>query len=217
MRGDKLVIRQWHRQAAQKVAELLGPHLIAEKKKATISVAGESGAGKSEIASVLADALKDHGLSCAILQQDDYFVYPPKTNESMRRKDMGHVGLSEVRLDLLDQHLLEFLNGGSEIRKPLVIFEEDRIIEETLSVDLPQVLIAEGTYVTGLENVTKRVFIDRTYEDTRESRAARSREKQDDFLEQVLRIEHEIISKHKKLAHIIITRDHDVRLADDND
>ena len=213
MRGDKLVIREGHRRAARMIAELLGSLLTVDKKKRTISVAGESGAGKSEIAWVLAEALEERGVSCAILQQDDYFVYPPKTNAAMRHTHIGHVGLSEVQLDLMDQHLLEFLDGTAEIKKPLVIFEEDQIVEETLVLELLQVLIAEGTYVTGLGNVTRRVFIDRTYVDTRESRATRSREKQDDFLEQVLKIEHEIISKHKARAHIMVTRDYKVRLA----
>jgi hypothetical protein len=52
--------------------------------------------------------------------------------------------------------------------------------------------------------------------DTRESRATRSREKQDDFLEQVLRIEHKIISKHKARAHIIVTRDYEVRTTNEH-
>ncbi len=132
----------------------------------------------------------------------------------MRREDIAHVGLSEVRLDLLDRHLSDFIAGKREILKPLVIFEEDRIIEEKLIVENSQVMIAEGTYTSVLTKVHQRVFIDRTYEDTQESRRLRGREKQDDFLEEILRIEHDIISSHKAKADVIITRDHEVNEID---
>lgn len=210
MQGDILIIQDWHRKAAHKVAEILMPDIKAEGGKHTISVAGESGAGKSEIASVLADSIKEKGLPSIILQQDDYFVYPPKTNAEMRQKDIRHVGLSEVHLGLLDQHLDYFITGKHEIEKPLVIFKENKITSETVSLKDIQVVIVEGTYTTNLKNIHKRVFIDRTYEDTREARKLRAREKQYDLLEKILFIEHKIIAAHKLMADIIVTKDYQV-------
>jgi uridine kinase len=215
MRGDKLVIQKYHEKASQQIAKILMPQISADSDKSVISVAGESGVGKSEIAFVLNDLFNKNGIFSFILQQDDYFVYPPKTNAAMRLKDIGHVGLSEVRLGLLEQNLGDFISGKGEIRKPLVIFEEDRIIEETLSLENIKVLIVEGTYTTTLKNVKKHVFIDRTYEDSREARRRRSREKQDDFLERVLMIEHDIISSHKSEADIIVTKDYEALAIDD--
>ena len=72
-----------------------------------------------------------------------------------------------------------------------------------------EVFIAEGTYTTALKNVDARVFIDRDLTDTKKDRAKRAREKQDDFLEQILTIEHRIISAQKKEADIIITKGFD--------
>jgi uridine kinase len=210
MQGDILVIQEWHSRSAREIAEILIPYIKAEGGKYTISVAGESGAGKSEIASVLADSIMEKGIPSIILQQDDYFVYPPKTNAEMRQKDIGHVGLSEVRLELIDQHLDHFITGKHEIEKPLVIFKEDRITSETVSLKDIQVVIVEGTYTTSLKNIYKRVFIDRTYEDTREARKLRAREKQYDLLEKILSIEHKIISAHKSMADIIVTKDYQV-------
>ena len=211
MRGDKLVLQEWHRVAADRIAGLLMPDIGTQLKKFTISVAGESGVGKSEVALALADALNGYGIASCIVQQDDYFVYPPKTNADMRIKDIRHIGLSEVQLELLDQHLGNFIAGMGIIKKPLVIFEDDRITAETLTVERIQVMIVEGTYTTILKNLHRRIFIDLTYEDTRETRIRRNREKQDDFLEKVLRIEHDIISSHKSEADIVITRNHEVR------
>jgi len=206
MRGDKLVILEVHVKAARQLAELLLPQIEESRKKFIITIAGESGSGKSEIAKVLFDLFAEKDIETIILQQDDYFVYPPKTNSEMRKKDIGHVGLSEVRLSLLDQNLRDIIDGKNLIEKPLVIFEKDRIDSETLNFDGVKVIIVEGTYTTTLKNIDRHVFINRTYEDTRESRIMRAREEQDDFLERILKIEHEIISSHKSQADIIITK-----------
>jgi hypothetical protein len=45
-----------------------------------------------------------------------------------------------------------------------------------------------------------------------ESRKKRGREEMDPFIEEVLKIEHAIISQHKARADIVITRDYDVEL-----
>jgi uridine kinase len=209
MRGDVLVIEEKHKRAGKQALELMLPEIEKCKGKFTISVAGESGGGKSEIASVIAELLNQKGIKTFIFQQDDYFVYPPKTNAEMRKKDIGHVGLSEVHVDLLDQNLKDFLEEKEKIEKPLVIFEEDRIDKETVSLEGIRVAIAEGTFTTLLENVKQHIFIDVDYNDTREHRKKRAREKQDEFLEKILKIEHKIISSHKPKAEIIVTKNYD--------
>jgi len=211
VKGDKLVIEKEHVKAAHQIVELLLPQIASTHGKFIITIAGESGSGKSEIATVLSDILTTKDMRIVIFQQDDYFVYPPKTNAEMRRKDIRHVGLSEVRLALLDQNLKDIVEDKSEIVKPLVIFDADRITEETIKLDDIKVVIVEGTYTTILKNAHQHVFIDRTYIDTRETRQRRAREKQDEFLEGVLEIEHDIISSQKTQADIVITADFKVR------
>ncbi|MFH2071565.1 MAG: hypothetical protein ABIJ75_01815 [Actinomycetota bacterium] len=120
------------------------------------------------------------------------------------------MGPLEVRLDLLDEHLAAAREGASRITKPLVIYEEDRITEETLTFGEAGVVIAEGTYTSLLENVDRRVFIARNRLDTMDHRMKRGREEFDPFIERVLEIEHEIISAHRSRADILITRDYEV-------
>jgi len=211
VKGDKLVIREEHVKAARQIAELLLPQIAGLEGKFVITIAGESGSGKSETASALSGLLSEKGVASVILQQDDYFVYPPRTNAAMRRRDIGHVGTSEVRLTLLDENLREVLEGRNDIEKPLVFFDEDEITTETIELQGIKVVIVEGTYTTLLKNVHRRVFIDRTYVDTREARKRRERDEQDEFLERVLRIEHGIISSHRLQADIIVSRDYEVR------
>ncbi|MCL0087174.1 hypothetical protein M1O24_00150 [Dehalococcoidia bacterium] len=210
MKGDKLIIKDEHRRAALGIMDLLWPELETHRGKYILTIAGESGSGKSEIAAVLAEMLAQRGIETLIIQQDDYFIYPPQTNLRMRLKDIGWVGESEVRLELLDQNLGEILAGKDEIEKPLAMFDEDCITTERIKVSGVGVIIVEGTYTTLLRNAQSRVFIDRDYHHTREARLERGREAQDAFLEQVLQIEHEIISRHKSAAGIIVGWDYSV-------
>lgn len=210
MIGDKLVIKDKHRRAAEQIVRIVLSDIRSSSRIYTITIAGESGSGKSESGQALADALNERDLRTLVLQQDDYFVYPPKTNDHIRRRDISWVGTQEVRLDLLDEHLAQAISGARQISKPLVVYGEDRITEEKVSLDGIAVVIAEGTYTTALLNVDTRVFIDLTFRETLQSRLERARESQDDFLEQVLKIEHRIISAHKSRADLIIAKDYSV-------
>ncbi len=175
-----------------------------------VTIGGESGSGKSELAAALRGELEDRGIEAAVIQQDDYFVYPPLTNDALRRADPRRVGMSEVHLDMLDEHLAQAKAGACELRKPLVIYQEDRIMEETLGLSALRVLIVEGTYTTALQHADLKVFIERDYRATRRARRERARELQDEYLERILAIEHAIISKHRLWAHLVVTRDYRV-------
>jgi uridine kinase len=204
MIGDKLIIEQHH---TDRAAEILV--LVADRPldKFVITVAGESGAGKSELASEIARLLTEEGFKTGILQQDDYFVFPPKTNHEMRRRNLEQVGPYEVKLDFLNSNLRSFKRGESPIYKPLVIFDEDRITSEEMDTGDLQVLVAEGTYTSLLQFVDIRVFIDRDYHQTLEARKRRARDKWEPFVQDVLEREHQIISQHKALADVVIPAD----------
>jgi uridine kinase len=207
MRGDILIIGDNHRTAAENILNLALP--LIRKKPGTFffTIAGESGAGKSEIAYALEGLLESSSIRTYIIQQDDYFVLPPKTNERARVIDINRVGPEEVRLDLLNENIKSIAEGKNPVEKPLVIFEEDRITLEMLDLTPYQVIIIEGTYTTLLERIDCHVFIDRDRNDTREDRLKRNRESQNDYLERILEIEHKIISRHKELANIVISKE----------
>jgi uridine kinase len=210
MRGDVILIGEEHRRAARLIIDSLVDTIGSTDRRFTLTVAGESGSGKSETGQALAEALDGHGIRAVVLQQDDYYVLPPKSNDAARRANFCWVGTTEVRIDLLDTHLGAAQTGVSSIVKPLVIFDEDRIDEETVSFEGADVVIAEGVYTSLCDHVDRRVFIDRNRFDTLQHRLKRGREEFDPFLERVLTTEHEIISQHRARADIIITRDYDV-------
>lgn len=212
MQGDTIIIEAHHRRAAAEILPIIQPLIEASNERYTISVAGESGSGKSETAAAIAEVLADKGIASVIFQQDDYFVHPPKSNDKARRADINWVGSQEVKLDLLDDNLETFLSGAEEIEKPLVIYDEDRVTSENMIVDKARVAIAEGTYTSLLQNIKTRIFIDRDYAATRAHREKRSRHESelDPFIDKVLDIEHGIISSHKQRANIVINTDYSV-------
>jgi uridine kinase len=210
MKGDIILVGEEHTKAAGLIIGKLFDEINRTDRRYTITVAGESGSGKSEIAQALADALGERGAKAAVLQQDDYYVLPPRSNDAARRANFCWVGTSEVRIDLLDEHLRAARDGTASVVKPLVIYAENLITEEAMSFEGVDVVIAEGVYTSLCRSVDRRVFIARNRLETMEHRMRRGREEFDSFIEEVLKKEHEIISQHQSLADVVITRDYDV-------
>jgi uridine kinase len=204
MKGDKIHVKDWHRRAAESIVRHIEPEI---GDKFTLSVAGESGAGKSEIAVALKEDLEARGLATGILQADDYFIYMSRVCDALRRKALDLVGPMEVKLDFIDCHLRSFKQGADDLYKPVGIYEEARFDREVMPVADLRGLIAEGTYCTLLEFADWRVFIDRDYQDTRRDRRARGRDLEDEFTDRILRREHEIIREHKSRADLVVLAD----------
>jgi uridine kinase len=210
MKGDIILVGEEHKRAADLIIERLRDEIWARERRYTMTVAGESGSGKSETGQALADALEQRGVKALVLQQDDYYVLPPRFNDAARRANFAWVGTTEVKLDLLDSHLQQAWEGADSLTKPLVIYAENLISEETVSLRGIDVVIAEGVYTSLCEHVDRRVFIARNRLETLEHRMKRGREEFDPFIEDVLKKEHEIISQHRARADVVITRDYDV-------
>jgi len=211
MKGDKIVVEDYHRTAAARMVPSLVDQIRQKPTRHVIVVAGESGSGKSETAQALAEALRKHGLQSVILGLDDYFVLPPRSNDARRRQDPHWLGPHvEVRLDALEANLREAISGNAKISKPT--YDANSIEEETISLEGIRVVIVEGTYTSLLKHVDTRIFIERTRQDTLEHRQKRNRgtEAGDPFIEQVLATEHMIIAGHRHLADFLITKDYEV-------
>ncbi len=205
MEGDKLLIKAEHTALAGKIVEAIGGD-IERIGKYTVSVGGESGSGKSELASELKRLLVERGVETGILQMDDYFIFPSRTCHRMRVNNLEQVGMYEARLDFIDSHLRSFKRGDRDIYKPLSLYDEDRFTTEVVQVGNLNVMIAEGTYVTALRFVDCRVFIDRDFSDTRADRETRARDIFDETMVKILEREHGIIKEHRKLAQIVVDK-----------
>lgn len=213
MKGDVVLVEEHHKRAASIIVPKIIDEINNKSIRYSITVAGESGSGKSETAKAIVDELKRHKIKSVVLGQDDYFYLPPKSNDAKRREDSEWLGPHvEVNLDALESNLIDALNGKDEIIKPLVDYQNNLIEKEKINLSGIKVIIAEGTYTSLLKNIDTKIFISRNRLDTFEHRVKRNRgnEANDPFIEQVLITEHKIIAGHIQLADFVITKNYDV-------
>lgn len=224
MQGEKIIIGKDFVRVAKELKEILLSDINEHQGIYFIAIAGESGSGKTGISRSLSKSLAEARVRNIILQQDDYFCYPPKENSRKRREDISWVGHAEVNLSLLGKNIQAIREGRREISKPVSVLAEDRITEETVSLDRIKAVIVEGTYAFVLEGLDNYIFVDRDYLETKEGRRIRAREEEDEFLKKVLEIEHNLISSQKERADLTINNNFEVikkkadsgRLSDDS-
>ena len=184
---------------------------VPRATRTVITVAGESGSGKSVTATDLATAMNDAGIRTIIIHQDNYFVRPPRTNHAHRLTDLGSVGPQEVQMDVIAANMLAF-RAGATITAPVVDYAGNRFLTQSLDFTDTQALVVEGTYALLLDGWDIGVFLQATYRDTEARRKARNRDIDDPFVDQVLEIEHRLIAPQSLRADILLDRDFEISL-----
>lgn len=210
MVGDIIRIKPHHLPPAREIVKLIRPKLQQAGSVFTITVGGESGSGKSTLSLAVEEILKENGYKSFIFHMDDYFKLPPKDNHDQRVEDISNVGPEEVNLELLQDHLDQCRKDAETINKPLVHYRENKIREVIVEMEDVNVVIAEGTYVSLLENIDCKIFMLRNYVDTYEDRVRRARDPIIPFNEEVLKIEHKIVREHRNLADILVDSQYEV-------
>ena len=188
-------------------SRLLTDFSLRQNGRRVIGVGGESGSGKTVTANCLAEELLGAGMLTAVIHQDDYFRLPPRANHGHRCLDLHNVGPHEVNLDLLQSHIDAFRSGREHVPAPLVDYPSDTFLAQRFDFSRTAVLIVEGTYILSLEDIDVRIFLRATHVETREGRRARNRDIDEPVIEDVLEIEHGIISPQVRLADIVVNRD----------
>lgn len=176
-------------------------------KPRVIAIAGESGSGKSVTAVSIQNVLSEMGFSPLCLHLDNYFRLAPDQNDQRRREALSNVGKEEVDLHLLCQHVSAFIGGEKNIEIPILQQEKSAFIDLSVNLSAHDILLIEGTYVFEISSIDCKIFIDTDFRKTRENRIKRGRDLVDQFSEQVLEIEHNIIKQYKAQADIVIGPD----------
>lgn len=210
MLGDVLLINDKHKYAAAKISEYILQH---RKERMITAISGESGSGKSELAHVIAKLLRKDGIITKSIHTDNYYNTHPLERRAWRlREGIGKVvGYNEYLWDVIDKNLDDFRNGRfSEMPcVDLVTEQVDRLITNFGEVDM---LLVDGLYAIKAENVDLRVFIELTYQETKEKHVkdTRGKEVMDEVRWAVLEQEHKMVQALKPLADILVTKEYEV-------
>ena len=203
MLGDVLLITEKHERAGAQIIERLNQ---IGSDKVVVAISGESGSGKSELAHVVARALKIQGRLTKILHIDDYYTVGPRDREAWRKQNgIESVGLGEIDWTLLDQHLDAFREGRKAVL-PCIDLLTDQIDELHTDFAPIEVVIVDGLYPHHVES-DLRVLIDLTYRDTQNAQLLRGKEPQNEYRLNVLKREHEVVQSLRSLADFLVTPD----------
>ncbi len=226
-RGDPPVIRDKHKKAAKS----LFPHILHEVRNATgtgrraiVALAGESGAGKTEIAEYLRYLLRSEGMWGVTISGDAFFRRVPSENHRARIDAYAegqldrYLGPSEVDLEQLNSILKRAVNrsvGLISVPSDCRALGSRRYNDVPVDLEGVDVLFVDLTYSLLLENVTLKIFLESDYkariDEIRERNLGRDPDQDFAFILKVLEIEHGIIQGLKKRANLIVTKNYEVK------
>ncbi len=212
MHGDILLIQKKHIKAAENIVERILSNILNNKlNKFIIAISGESGSGKSEVAHLISQFLKDKGILAKILHTDNYYAVPPKRRYELRKKNGSEsINYTEYNWGLIKKHIKEFKESKISVL-PFVDLLTDQIDKLITDFKEINVLILEGLYSVYVDHdIDLKVFIDLAYADTKRAQILRRKEKFDEFRLKVLEREHEVVQSLKPKADLIITKDFNV-------
>ena len=177
----------------QQIVDLISK---CENKPCVLFISGESGSGKTTLAHEISSFLQLAGKKSYVMNQDNYFHLPPNQNHSKRINDLSWVGINEINLELMKEHLNTLTQKNkSEIKVPQLNRIFDRFDECNVEVDAFDFVIVEGTYVFSIAtDEDMKVFLNINYKDTLKKRNSRNRDSIDQEISpKILDIEHRII------------------------
>jgi glycosyltransferase involved in cell wall biosynthesis len=228
-RGDVPHIKPHHVSASFELVPRLVPRIrdaARRGERLVVAVGGESGSGKSEIAHLLTLMLRKEGSLGIVIPGDAFFVLPPAKNHANRvsADQRGHleeaVGSHEVDLERLDRILGEARRRSSslvQVPSDCRSIPGRRYRDVPVDLDGVDALFIDLTYGLLLDNVTCKVFLERTVLDqidaVRERNLARDPEQDFGFIQRVLELEHEIIGPLVEQADIVVDEQYRVRNA----
>ncbi len=145
---DKLRITAGHDKAAGKLVPII-LEALKTNDKVIFAAGGESGTGKSEIAYLVGESLRNQGIPTIEWSFDNAYVTTPEEREEKRAEDYdNNVGLNEMSRPRIEKVMLSF-EQDKPVAVPVIIINEDgsRPVKEiTLDMKGKKVLIFDGLY-----------------------------------------------------------------------
>lgn len=182
-----------------------------QNNKLSIGICGESGSGKTVTSVCLQQFLEKKNIKSEILHLDSYYKLTPRENHEKRKADINWVGVNELNINLIDKHIELFKSNALGIIVPVVDYQENKFIETEKNLKNVSVIIIEGVYAFYAKELDYKIFLEKTFKDTLESRMKRTREIYDTFVEKVLEIEHNLVLGQKMQADLIVDKDYNIK------
>ena len=204
MIGDVLLLAEKHQRLGKRIFQRL--QQMRTNGKFIVSIGGESGSGKSELAHVLRSLLKQQQVKAKILHTDNYYKVPPAQRTAWRQQHgIARVGLDEYDWAKIAEHLVAF-RQGQEAQLPFIDIVTDQIDRLCTSFQEIEVLVLEGLYALNAQADLK-VFIDLSYHQTKHAQVTRGKEPQTQFRAQILEREHVVVQSLKAQADMVVAYD----------
>lgn len=204
MLNDVVTIEKKHTNAASTLKD----RVIRDRKpKFIVTISGEVGTGKCEIAHELGRKLIEDGNSVKLLHMDNYYHIPPLERYEWRIKHgLEKIGYDEYDWNRVNSNIADFRMDKTSVLPVVDLFTQkvDQLHTDFKGIDI---LIIEGLYSIRINQSDLRVFIELTYEDTWEEQTLTHKEVLDDFRLEVLKHEHKAVQSLKPLADFYIDFD----------
>lgn len=204
MLNDVVTIEKKHTNAA---ITLFDRVMRDRKIKFIVTISGEVGTGKCEIAHELGRKLIEAGISVKLLHMDNYYHIPPLERQEWRKKNgLEKIGYDEYDWNTINKNIDDFRMNKTSVLPVVDLFTQKA---DQLHTDFNgiEILIIEGLYSIRINQSDLRVFIELTYEDTWDEQKLTHKEVLDDFRLEVLAHEHKAVQSLKGLADFYIDFD----------
>lgn len=208
MLNDLITVTPRHENAARMILDkILELRKENPRDKMIITISGEVGSGKSTISIVLARMLKKQSVRAKIIDLDDYYKIPPLERRKWRMEHgIKSIGYDEYDWEKLARNIEDFKKGNSTEMPcvDLITGYVDKLTTTFAGVDM---LIINGLYSLKIEEADLKVFIEQTYDETRDAQRYSQKEDMDAYRLQVLQREHEVVQSMKQNADFFIDFD----------
>jgi len=156
---------------ARDLADVIIDELLKQNKKPFVfAMAGQTGAGKSTIANKLSRTLNNLGYDSVIFRMEDYLKDLPKDMVEKRVKKGNMLGLEEIDIASLNEHVRVILKGGT-VTSPVINIKANSRKMRSVSGKNLAVIIIEGVYCDKLETIDSLIYFDIPFDQLRFQRA----------------------------------------------
>jgi uridine kinase len=204
MIGDRLLIRKRHILIVNNLLPVISKKI--NKEKFIITIGGESGTGKSEIASLLQEKLYPEK-RVKLIHVDDYYFSNWKERNKVRKKEgLNSVGKNEIDWKKLDSILSSFKQKDELLFVQRIHKYTDSIEQVVVKNQNIDIIILEGLYSCYYKEADLKIYLEGSIKDTYFFRKERAKENPDDeFRQKVMEKERESIVQSKRFSDIIIS------------